>query len=149
MKEKLAVAKGDDVAESSALRHMSEPQARPQGLCETKGLAKSLLVQFLGESPTVKIIDFLIENKGIDYSKKDVIEGSEVSRASLFKNWDRFEKFGIVRVTRSFGKTKLYTLNTESETVQKLLQLEANLIKQAMDDAYQSSAESKPVLIPA
>ena len=110
---------------------------------------KSLLVQFLGESPTVKIIDFLIENKGIDYSKKDVIEGSEVSRASLFKNWDRFEKFGIVRVTRSFGKTKLYTLNTESETVQKLLQLEANLIKQAMDDAYPSSAESKPVLIPA
>jgi len=131
MKEKPAVAKGDE------------------RLCETKGLAKSLLIQFLGESPTVRIIDFLIENKGMDYSKKDIIEGSVVSRASLFKNWNRLARFGIVKITRSFGKTKLYTLNTESETVQKLLQLEANLIKQAMDDAYPSTAELKPVLIPA
>jgi len=110
----------------------------------------SLLVQFLGESPTARIIDFLIENKGMDYSKKDIIEGSGVSRASLFKNWSRLDRFGIVRVTRSFGKTRLYTLNTESETVQKLLQLEANLIRQAMDEAYQSKApELRPIPIPA
>lgn len=109
---------------------------------------KSLLIQFLGGSPTARIIDFLIENKGMDYSKKDIIESSGVSRASLFKNWNRLERFGLVRVTRSFGKTKLYTLNTESDIVQKLLQLEANLIKQAMDDGYKSkAAELKPIPI--
>lgn len=95
---------------------------------------KSLLLQLTGEMPLFKIVDFLVENKGMDSTKKDIAEGSGIARASLFNYWPELEKRQIVKVTRKFGKTKLYTLNSESPIVKKILELEMTLISQAMDE---------------
>jgi len=94
---------------------------------------KSLLIRFLGENPVFRIIDFLIENKGMDMSKKQIIEGAGISRASLFNCWEQLEEQEIVLVTRKFGKTKLYTLNSKNPIVKKLLELESVLIGKAID----------------
>lgn len=93
---------------------------------------KSLLLQLTGEMPLFKIIDFLVDNKGMDFTKKDIAEGAEISKASLFNYWPELEKYKIVKVTRTFGKTKLYTLNTENPITQKILELESTLIRQTM-----------------
>jgi predicted AAA+ superfamily ATPase len=95
-------------------------------------MEKSLLIKFLGENPVFKIIDFLIENKGMDFSKKDIIEGAEISKATLFNYWEQIEEQGIVIVTRRFGKTKLYTLNSKNPIVKKLLELESLFIARAL-----------------
>lgn len=34
----------------------------------------SLLLKFLGKSPQLRIIDFLLDNKLLDFSKKEIIE---------------------------------------------------------------------------
>ena len=94
---------------------------------------KSLLIKFLGENPVFRIIDFLIENKDSDVTKKEIIDGAEISRASLFKCWPQIEAQEIVLVTRQFGKTKLYTLNSKNPIVKKLLELESILIGKALD----------------
>ncbi len=96
-------------------------------------MEQSLLIKFLGENPVFKIIDFLIENKGIDLTKKDIIEGAGISRASLFNYWKQIEEQEIVLVTRKFGKTKLYTLNSKNPIIKKLLELESVLIGKALD----------------
>jgi len=96
-------------------------------------MKKSLLIKFLGENPVFKIVDFLIENKGIDLTKKEIIEGAGISRAALFKYWKQIEEQGIVLVTRKFGKTKLYTLNSANIIVKKLLELESALIEKVLD----------------
>ena len=93
---------------------------------------KSLLIKFLGENPVFKIVDFLIENKGLDVTKKEIIEGAEISRASLFKVWKQLEEQEIVTVKRQFGKTKLYSLNSKNPLVRKLLELESILIGRAL-----------------
>ncbi len=94
---------------------------------------KSLLIQLVGEMPLFKILDFLIENKGMDYTKTDIAKGAEISRASLFNYWEELEKQEIVKVTRKFGKTKLYTLNTGSLITQKILDLEKALISKSLN----------------
>ena len=94
---------------------------------------KSLLIKFLGENPIFRIVDFLIDNKGIDVTKKEIIEGAEISRAALFKYWPQLEEQEIVLITRQFGKTKLYTLNSKNPIVKKLLELESILIEKALD----------------
>ena len=48
-----------------------------------------------------------------------------------------------IRVTITYGKTKLYTLNTESEVVKELIKLKFELIKQSMEN----SAHTEPVLV--
>jgi len=96
-------------------------------------MEKSLLIKFLGENPMFRIIDFLIENKGLDVTKKDIIDGAGISRASLFKCWKQLETQEIVIVKRKFGKTKLYTLNSKNPIVKKLLELESVLIGKALE----------------
>ena len=97
-------------------------------------MEKSLLIKFLGENPVFKIIDFLIENKGMDMSKKDIIEGAGISKATLFNYWEQIENQEIVRVNRKFGKTKLYTLNSKNPIVKKLLELESLFILNSLDN---------------
>ena len=96
---------------------------------------KSLLLNLTGDMPLFKVIDFLLDNKGMDFSKKDIAKGAEISRASLFNYWSELERHGIVKVTRSFGKTKLYTLNSKNPVTQKIIELEKTLIAEALDNA--------------
>jgi DNA-directed RNA polymerase specialized sigma subunit len=105
---------------------------------------KSLLLNLTGELPLFKIIDFLLENKGMDFSKSDIAEGAEISRASLFNYWNEIEKHGIVKVTRSFGKTKLYTLNNKNPVTKRIIELEKTLIAEAMNKV---SSKKKEVIL--
>ncbi|MBU2639345.1 MAG: hypothetical protein KKG75_01415 [Nanoarchaeota archaeon] len=93
---------------------------------------KSLLLQLTGEMPLFKILDFLVDNKGMDFTKSEIAKGSNISRASLFNYWKELDKYKIVKVTRRFGKTKLYTLNTSSIISKRILDLEKALISEAI-----------------
>ncbi len=106
-------------------------------------MEESLLIQFMGDNPGTRIIDFLIDNKGMDYSKTDIARGAGISRGALFKYWGKVEGFGVAKETRRYGKTRLYTLDTENEVVQELLNLEATLIKQAMETEHQKTMAEK------
>ncbi len=104
---------------------------------------ESLLLELTGEMPLFKIADFLLENKGADFTKKDIAEGAGISRASLFNYWDVLERHGIVRVTRKFGKTKLFTLNAKGTITQRIIALEKALIMEAMS----KSLAKKKILV--
>ena len=95
----------------------------------------SLLLNLTGDLPMFRIIDFLLENKGMDFSKKDIIAGAGISRASLFNCWSQLERYGIVQVTRKFGKTRLFTLNNKNPVTQRIIELEKALISEAMEKA--------------
>ena len=83
----------------------------------------SVLVEYFREHPIVKIIDFLIENKLFDYSKKQITEEAGMSKATLFKYFPKLEEAELVKLSRKFGKTKLYKINTESKVVKRILDL--------------------------
>jgi predicted AAA+ superfamily ATPase len=76
----------------------------------------------------LKIIDFLIDNKPFDYSKKQIMEESGISKATLFKYFDKLEESGVVKISRTFGKTKLYRINMESLVVKRIVDLEMSII---------------------
>lgn len=90
----------------------------------------SSFVLFFGDTPFIRIIDALLDNIGEDYSKKELQELAGVSKGAFFKHWPKIEELKIAGVTRSFGNTKLYTLNTKSPVVKGLLQLEMQLIEE-------------------
>ena len=94
---------------------------------------KSLLLGLTGEMPLFRVIDFLLDNKGMDFTKSDIAQGSEISRASLFNYWKALEQYGIVKVTRRFGKTKLYTLDSKSMVTKRIIELEKTLISEALE----------------
>ncbi|MBN2013645.1 MAG: helix-turn-helix transcriptional regulator [Candidatus Altiarchaeota archaeon] len=91
---------------------------------------KSMLVRIMGDHPSIRILDFLIDNKNFDYSKTDACEGANVSPGSLYKIWHNLEESEIVVKTRQYGATKLYRLNKENPLVKKLLELDLELCRQ-------------------
>jgi len=109
---------------------------------------RSLLLQVLGNGPKLRIIDFLIDNRPFDYSKKEMIEGSAVGKVTFFKVWKDIVKFRLVKKTRRYGKAQLFKLNEENDIVQKLLRLEYSLIKQTMPH-NKETVVSKPMVLKA
>ena len=77
----------------------------------------------VGDTPKIRVIEFLIEGKDFDYSLSDIAEGAEIGRTTLFRIWDDLEKTGIVKHTRDIGNAKLYRVNRENLLAQKLIRL--------------------------
>jgi len=113
---------------------------------------KSVLIEFFGDYPLIRIMDFLIENRGFDYSKTEISRQANVSWGSLYSLWSRLDGFGIVIPTRSFGNATLYKLNEKNPFVKKILKLELDLIKFYADvdtKAHLKDKVSSPMPSPA
>jgi len=98
------------------------------------------LARFFGDSPFVRLLDAFIDNIGKEYSKKEVQELSGISKGALFNHWHKLEQLGLVRVTKHFGNTKLYTLNRQSPLVKDILRLEARMIEETSPKAIRAIA---------
>ena len=77
-----------------------------------------------GDSPTVKVLDFLIDNQEFDYSLTDIAKGAEIAWSTLHGCWPELLALGIVKKTRRIGRAELYKLNVENLLVKKLIELD-------------------------
>ena len=80
-------------------------------------MGKTVFLELFGESPLLKIFDFLVVNEDFDYSMTDIAELSGVGYATLKLLWSRFEKNEIIKQTRFVGKAKMYKLNFENPLI--------------------------------
>ena len=97
-----------------------------------------MLLKRLGDTPTLRIIDFFIDNLLFDYSREEILKNVSISRKTLFKIWRDLEDSEIIVMTRKVGKAKMYRLNRENEVVKKLIDLDLALGKQAMMKAVET-----------
>lgn len=97
--------------------------------------SESLLLKTFGKSPQLRIVDFLLDNRLFDFSKKEIIEELGMSKTTFYKVWGELEALGIVKITRKFGKAKLYMLNEDSEIVKNFMEIEKQLISKAAKEA--------------
>ena len=94
----------------------------------------TLLVQFLGNNPTIRIMDFFLDNR-TDYSKNEIIQGVGMSKTTFYKVWGKLEKFKVVVPTRRYGKAQLFKINEKNEIVKKMISMEFTLSAHAMNEA--------------
>ncbi len=94
---------------------------------------ETLLLKYLGESPTLRIIDFFLDNPLSDYSKNEIAKKLAMSRVTFFKYWKELEKSGALIVTRKIGRATLYKLDRTNEVVKQLVRLDMAISRKAMD----------------
>ncbi len=107
-------------------------------------MEESILLETIGDTIENRIIDFLIEGQGLDYSKKDIADGCEISRPSVYKILPKLLKEGVIKVSRKIGRITLYTLNPDNEKVKALLKLEEILLKESFETVGQSVRRPVP-----
>ena len=93
-------------------------------------LSETKFTKVLGDSPKVKVLEFLIEGRELDYSLTDIAEGSGMGRTTLFRIWDDLVALKMVKQTRTIGNAKLFKLNIKNSFVQKLVEIFDEIIFQ-------------------
>ena len=89
---------------------------------------KSLFIEFIGDSPMIRVLDYLLTERELDFSITDIAVNSRIGRATLYRIWDRLIKNKIIVHTRDIGKAKLFKLNTDNPKIKKLIELDDMLI---------------------
>lgn len=88
---------------------------------------KSLLVEIFGESPKIRITDFLIDFPTNDFTKTEIVKATNMSKTTFYKNFDVLEKFGVVTVSRKIAKAKLYKINLLHPLVKRIREIEKDI----------------------
>ena len=89
---------------------------------------ETIFTKAIGNTPKIKVLEFLIEGRELDYSISDIAEGAEIGRTTLFRIWNDFIELGIVKPTRVIGNAKLYKLNLGNSFVKKMIDLFDTLV---------------------
>ena len=82
----------------------------------------------LGDSPVIRVLDFLIEGRGLDYSLTDIAKNANIGWMTLHRILDNLLQLNIIVPTREIGRAKLFKLNEENPAVEKLIKLYDTLL---------------------
>ncbi|MBU2639649.1 MAG: hypothetical protein KKG75_02990 [Nanoarchaeota archaeon] len=93
---------------------------------------KSLFIEFMGDSPTVRVLDYLMTERDLDFSISDMARNVVIGRTTLYRIWDDLLKKEIILPTRIIGKAKLYKLNKENPKIQKIMELDDMICLEAL-----------------
>lgn len=82
---------------------------------------ETLFRRVLGDTPQIRVLEFLIEGRELDYSISNIAEGAEIGRTTLFRIFDDLIKNKVIISTRQIGNARLYRLNENNLFVKKII----------------------------
>ena len=90
---------------------------------------KSLFLQYFGDTPQLRVMDFLIDNHFFDFPMTEIAKGSNVSYNSIKLFFDNWVENGLIIKTRKVGKSDYFKLNLENSFIKNLIKLDWILVK--------------------
>lgn len=91
-------------------------------------MEETIFRKIAGDTPNIRVIEFLIEGRNLDYAISDIAEGAGIGRTTLFRIWKDLEKNNIVVPTRTIGNAKLFKLNQQNIAVKYLIKMFDELV---------------------
>jgi len=89
----------------------------------------SLFLQSFGDTPQLRVLDFLIDNHFFDYPITEIAKESNVSYNSLKVFFQKFIDSGVLIKTRKVGKSDYYKLDMNNSFIKNLIKLDWILTK--------------------
>ncbi|MBS3091923.1 hypothetical protein J4466_00735 [Candidatus Pacearchaeota archaeon] len=90
-------------------------------------MEKSSFVLVFGETPVIKVLDFLLTFDSFDYSIGQISKETETKWESVENALRFLISKGIVKKTRKLGKAQLYMLDKEGELAKLLKEIDFRL----------------------
>ena len=102
---------------------------------------KSIFIEYFGDYPLIRILDFLILSRDMDYSMTEIAKNSNVGWSSFSEIWPRLIKKNIVELTRTVGNAKLYKLNIKNPWAKELIKMDKIITKVETDNFLSKKQE--------
>ncbi len=96
---------------------------------------KSMFIELLGDTPTIRVLDFLLTFSDFDYSLTAIAENSRVAWSTIHTFFPGLVRQGVVKETRQVGRARLYMLNHESQIARNFVQIYNQLLKRSIAEA--------------
>jgi len=100
---------------------------------------QSIFVEYFGNSPYIKVLDFLIQGQEFDYSMTEVARGAGVGWSTFTNTWTKLLNKNIIIPTREIGNAKLFRLNKKNPFVEKIIKIDKELTKFETDKLLNNS----------
>ena len=90
---------------------------------------KSSFVEYFGDYPLIRVLDFLILGKDMDYSMTEICKNSEVGWTAFSEIWPKLIEKEVIVFQRKIGNAKLYKINIKNQWVKELIKMEEIIAK--------------------
>jgi len=104
---------------------------------------ESTFIEYFGDSPYIKVLDFLIEGQAFDYSMTEIAKGTGVGWNAFTRIWQKLLDKEIITPTITIRNAKLFKLNKENPAVKKLIKLDSELTKLETDKMLNEKVTAK------
>jgi len=78
-----------------------------------------IFLRIFGDTPKLRVMDYLVINDDYDHSIKDIARNAEVGYTTLKQFWKQLLSEEIITFTRQVGKAKMYQLNKKNPVVKE------------------------------
>ncbi len=102
---------------------------------------KSAFLDVLGCSPQARVLDALITGRRLEFSATGIIRAADIGRATFYKIFPRLLEQGLILQTKKIGNIQLYTINQKNLTVQRLIKLHSQILKEVIEKHKLSGIE--------
>ena len=79
--------------------------------------------KYILDDVTVKVVDTLLDNPSIPYSKSQLAEAADISRDALYRRWDALVENNIVKKSDVESGGDYWELDQDSEKVEAIAKL--------------------------
>ena len=108
-------------------------------------MKRPIFIRMLGDTPKVRILNYLIKYRGLDFSMSDIARNSGVGWATLSRLWPSLIKLRAIVLTREIGRAKLYKLNEGNSAVKELIEVYKKLLVQETENYFSKEVCVKAV----
>ncbi|MDP7141299.1 MAG: hypothetical protein QF362_00965 [Candidatus Woesearchaeota archaeon] len=118
-------------------------------MTEEKTNEKSVFIEYFGDYPLIRVLDFLILGRDMDYSMTEIAKNSGVGWTAFSEIWLQLIEKDIVTFTRKIGNAKLFRLNVENLWVKELIKMDKIITKLETDKLLSGAEHGKPMKVEA
>jgi hypothetical protein len=84
---------------------------------ETHSEYEGILSYVFSSRAVSQIMDFFLDHKEFDYSPGEIAKKTGLSFRTIFRELPHLEKNQLIYISRKIGKTNMYRLNTDFQSV--------------------------------
>ncbi len=106
---------------------------------------QNVFIEILGDTPVIRVLDFLITGRDYDYTLTDLATKAGVSWSTLHRIFPGFISRKVVVEVRTVGRAKLYKLNLDNPLAGRMVDLYDSLLLETL----KNSAEAEMVALTA
>jgi len=87
------------------------------------------MYRVFGESPTIKIVEWMLANQEFDHAISEIASGTELNIATTKRNFEPLVAHGVVKVSRILRKDSLYVLDLQNRCTKAIIEFDKQIAK--------------------